>query len=438
MAAEDVEGRIELLRKCEDRSARVVVVGQGYVGLVLAMRASEVGFQVTGLEIDENRMRSLVAGRSPTNDISDVTLRAAFERGYRLCSAAEWTGEFDIAIIVVSTPLRSGEPDVSCIEAASRSIGRMLRPGALVVLESTTYPGTTVDLVQPLLEQTSGLSAGRDFWLGYSPERIDPGNPAFGLVNTPKLIAGIDHTSLAIMEAFYGSLVHQLVPVGTVAEAEFAKLLENTFRYVNIALVNELAMAAAELGVDIWKAIAAAATKPFGFMPFQPGPGTGGHCLPVDPTYLTWRMRRAGRTSQLLQLADEINNRMPAYIVDRVQALLGAEGLAIKDAKVLVLGLAYKAGVSDAREAPSLAIIERLLALGATVSVADPTIVEIPVHLWVQQVSLDEEALRSADLVILVTDHTDFDYDLIVRASRKIFDTRNRLRPYNANHVERL
>ncbi len=430
----------ELLRRCDDRTAEVAVVGQGHVGLVLAMRASEEGFPVVGLETDRRRLALLEAGRSPVDDVPDPVLRAALRRGYRPSGHPGAIAGFDVAVVAVPTPLLDGAPDLSHVEAAGRVVGRALRPGALVVLESTTYPGTTEELVAPLLERASGgLRAGRDFLLGYSPERIDPGNPTFGLANTPKVFAGVDAASARAMEAFYGCLVDKLVPVATPAEAELAKLVENTFRQVNVALVNELAMLAADLGLDLWAAIEAAATKPFGFLPFRPGPGVGGHCLPVDPGYLAWRVRDGlGRPFRFAELADHVNREMPAYVVRRVRARLERDGVALDGALVLVLGLAYKPGTGDAREAPSLAVIERLLEGGARVAVADPRVGEVGLDPRVRRVRLGAAVLREADLVLLVTDHAEFDYDLVVRQARRVFDTRDRLRPYAAPHVERL
>jgi UDP-N-acetyl-D-glucosamine dehydrogenase len=426
------------LAKIRGREARVAVLGQGYVGLLIAMRASEAGFPVVGIEVDRDRAESLARGRSYVEDVPDDVLQAALSRGYSAsCDQGALAG-FDVAVITVPTPLRDGAPDLSHIESATAMVASALRPGGLVVLESTTYPGTTEELVGPLIEELSGLSAGGDFLLGYSPERIDPGNPRFGLVNTPKVVSGIDAASRAAVEAFYGTFVDKLVPVGSTAEAELVKLLENTFRHVNIALVNELAMFAHDLGVDVWSAIAAAETKPFGFMAFRPGPGVGGHCLPVDPSYLSWRVRRRlGHAFRFVELANDVNEHMPDYVVRRVQAMLNRDGLAVKGSRVLVLGLAYKPGTSDARETPSVPVIERLLDLGASVAAADPYVNRIELDPRLERVEAGPEELRRSDVVILLTDHPSFDYDEIERESRRIFDCRDRFRGSRAA-VERL
>src|SRR6476661_8605388 len=307
----------------------------------LAMRAAELGFTVTGYDTATGRVEALEAGRSYVEDVSSEQLRSAIESGYRATTDPAALAGFDVAIITVPTPLLDGVPDLSFIETAASDLVPHLRPGVLVVLESTTYPGTTEELLRPVLEQ-SGLAAGSDFFLGYSPERVDPGNPKWSLANTPKVVSGIDDDSLAAVTALYGRLVDTVVPVGSTAEAELVKLLENTFRHVNIALVNELAMFARDLGVDIWNAVDAAATKGFGFMPFTPGPGVGGHCLPIDPSYLAWRVeRRLGHRFRFVELANDVNRSMPDYVVRRAQSMLNVEGKATNGAHILVLGLAY-------------------------------------------------------------------------------------------------
>lgn len=428
-----------LMSRLGDRSARVAVLGQGYVGLLVAMRASEAGFAVLGLEVDAERAAALAGGRTHVEDVPNSVVQAALDRGYvATADEAELAG-FDVAVITVPTPLREGQPDLSHIEAAADMVAAHLRPGCLVILESTTYPGTTEELLAPRLQAESGLEPGADFLLGYSPERIDPGNDRFDLHNTPKVISGIDEDSMAAVEAFYGAFVEKLVPAGSPAEAELVKLLENTFRHVNIALVNELAVFAHNLGVDIWSALDAAATKPFGYMPFTPGPGVGGHCLPVDPSYLSWRVkRRLGETFRFVELANEVNEHMPKYVVQRVQELLNRDRLAVNGAEILVLGLAYKAGTSDARETPAVPVIDGLLDLGAHVSAVDPYVDRVTIDSRVQRVAFSAEALEAADVVLIVTDHPDFDYDLVARRSRRVLDTRNRLHSRNAPHIEKL
>jgi UDP-N-acetyl-D-glucosamine dehydrogenase len=293
--------------------ARVAIIGQGYVGLPIAVRAAAVGYVVTGYDVDAARVKRLAAGESYVEDVPDHALIEAIESGrYRPSCEPKSCAGFDVAVITVPTPLREGNPDLSCIEDAARMLARYLRPGAMVILESTTYPGTTEELVAPILEEGSGLVAGEDFHLGYSPERIDPGNPIWGLANIPKVVSGVDDSSLAAVKRFYDDLVERTVPVSGTREAELTKLLENTFRHVNVALVNELAMFAADLGVDLWEAIDAASTKPFGFMRFTPGPGVGGHCLPIDPSYLSWRVKRQlGQSFRFVELANDCSLDSP-------------------------------------------------------------------------------------------------------------------------------
>jgi UDP-N-acetyl-D-mannosaminuronic acid dehydrogenase/UDP-N-acetyl-D-glucosamine dehydrogenase len=320
-------------------------------------------------------------------------------------------------------------PDLSHVEHAAGLVADGLRPGALVVLESTTYPGTTNELVRPILER-SGLVVGHDFFLGYSPERIDPGNPSWSLVNTPKVVSGVDEPSLRCVEAFYEALVDKVVPVGSPAEAELVKLLENTFRHVNIALVNELAMYASELGIDIWSAIDAASTKPFGYLRFTPGPGVGGHCLPIDPSFLSWRVKRTlGRTFRFVELANDVNEHMPDYVVTRIMTLLNRHGMAVRNSRILVLGLSYKAGTSDWRESPSLAVVERLLALGANVRAWEPHLppVGLP-QLPVPVVACTVDEIAAADLVVVLVEHPELPLDDIAERGRLVLDTRGCLR----------
>ncbi len=418
-------------------ATRVAVIGQGYVGLPLAMAAVSAGYHVVGYDIDKRRVDSLTAGQSYVEDVTDEELASALATGrYEPTEETRACAGFDIAVITVPTPLREGAPDLSYIEGACHTLGRFVRPGCTVILESTTYPGTTDEVVCPLLEEGSGLVAGTDFHVGFSPERIDPGNPTWGLRNTPKIVSGIDAASRTAIESFYGSFVDQLVPVASPREAEMAKLIENTFRHVNIALVNELAMVAEELGVDVWEAIDAAATKPFGFMRFTPGPGVGGHCLPIDPSYLGWRVRRRlGQPFRFVELANDINEHMPDYVVRRLVIALNRRGMPVNGRRILLLGLAYKKNTGDAREAPSSAIIDRLLALGAEVRAADPHVVEEHVDPRVIRVQATAEELVQADAVVLVTDHDLFDYDLIVSHAPYVLDTRHRI---SGSSVEQL
>jgi nucleotide sugar dehydrogenase len=418
-----------LLARIDERTAKVVIVGQGYVGLPLAIRAAEVGYRVVGYDISVDRVRSLAAGSSYVEDITDDELAAALESGYHPTRDPLDLRGFDVVVITVPTPLHEGAPDLTHIEEAGADVARGLQPGALVSLESTTYPGTTEELLRPILER-SGLRAGTDFFLGYSPERIDPGNAEWSLQTTPKVVSGSDASSTRAMEAFYGSLVEKVVPVKSTAEAELTKLLENTFRHVNIALVNELAVFAHELDVDIWNAIDAASTKPFGFMRFTPGPGVGGHCLPIDPSYLAWRVeRRLGHRFRFVELANDVNRSMPDYVVRRVQSMLNAEAKATKGTRLLLLGLAYKAATSDWRESPSTAIIERLENLGAEVRVHDPLVSadETP---GILRVDCSAEEIEAADLVVLVVNHPDLPLDTIAARARLVLDTRDALRDF--------
>jgi UDP-N-acetyl-D-glucosamine dehydrogenase len=421
--------REQTLTKITDKTARVVVVGQGYVGLPVAMRAVEVGFSVVGYDASVERVAALAAGRSYVGDVSDSELAAALRKGYLPTSDPAHLKDFDVAVISVPTPLREGLPDLSFIEAAGRDLARFLRPGGVVVLESTTYPGTTTELLGPILTAGSGISA-EDFYLGYSPERIDPGNTTHGLVNTPKVVSGSSPDGLKLVDAFFSALVDRTVPVGSCAEAELVKLLENTFRHVNIALVNELAMFARELDVDVWRAIDAAATKPFGFMKFTPGPGVGGHCLPIDPSYLAWRVKQhLGHTFRFVELANDVNEHMPDYVHNRVTALLNRQCKAVNGSRILLLGLAYKRGTSDWRESPSVHVAERLAASGAEIRVADPYIPEVNTANFPHPlVEFGAQELSEADLTIVLVDHDEFDPAVIAAHAKMVFDTKNLMR----------
>jgi UDP-N-acetyl-D-glucosamine dehydrogenase len=413
--------------------AKVVVVGQGYVGLPLAMRAVEVGFDVVGYDVDEARMKRLAGGESYVEDVTNEDLARAIATGrFKATTQSDDLSGFDVAIISVPTPLSEGNPDLSYIESAGATVGKHLTAGATVVLESTTYPGTTEELLAPILEEASGLVAGQDggFFLGYSPERIDPGNQEWTLVTTPKVVSGIDPGSLAAVQGFFDQIVDRTVPVSTPKEAELTKLLENTFRHVNVALVNELAMFAHDLGIDVWEAIDAASTKPFGFMKFTPGPGVGGHCLPIDPSYLSWQVRRRlGRSFRFVELANDVNDHMPDYVVQRIQAALNREGKALKGSRILLLGLAYKANTGDARESPAVVVADRLLRFGAELRAADPHVVEEEGRIdpRIKRVKPSVEELKAADAVVLLVDHDDVtnQIELIAKHATFVLDCRN-------------
>ena len=409
---------------------RVVIAGQGYVGLPLAVRAAQVGHSVVGFDVDEERIKRLAAGESYVDDVGSAELQEILDAGtFQPSADPRSCAGFDVAVIAVPTPLREGTPDLNFIEQSARTLARYLRPGATVALESTTYPGTTTDLVAPLLEEGSGLIAGVDFHLGYSPERIDPGNRTWNLVTTPKVVSGINPESLAHVQAFYGSVVEHTVPVSDPKVAELAKLMENTFRHVNIALVNELAVFAHDLGIDVWEAIEAASSKPFGYMPFVPGPGVGGHCLPIDPSYLSWRVQRTlGQSFRFVELANDINNHMPDYVARRLVAALNQRRKAVNGSTVLLLGLAYKKNTGDARESPARRVASLLLDMGAEVRAADPHVVEdAHVDQRVVRVAATAEQLAAADAVILLADHDAFDLDLVVQHAGYVLDTRHRV-----------
>jgi len=410
---------------------RLVVMGQGYVGLPLAMRAVESDFEVVGYDVDEGRVRDLARGRSFTDDVPAAVLASALSSGrYRPTSDRDCLADFDIAVVSVPTPLRDGIPELGFIEDAARDLAPHLVPGATVILESTTYPGTTEELLTPILEDGSGLKAGHDFFVGYSPERINPGDTVNTFVTIPKIVSGIDAESLRRVERFYGRMIDSTVPVQSTKVAELAKLMENTFRHVNIALVNELAMFAHDLGIDVWDALDAASTKPFGYMRFNPGPGVGGHCLPVDPSYLSWDVRRSlGRSFRFVELANDINEHMPDYVVRRLTLLLNEAGRSVNGARVLILGLSYKRNTGDTREAPSLRIIQLLSQLGAGVVAADPHVASSAVPVCADAVRLSIPELQAADAVVLVVDHSAFDLDLVRQHAPLVLDCTRRLAP---------
>ena len=410
--------------------SRVVVVGQGYVGLPLAVRAVEVGHTVVGFELDKDRVDRLRRGQSFIDDITDADLASARATGRYIPTddPADLAG-FTTAVVCVPTPLRDGAPDLSYVESAARLLAPYVSRGSTVVLESTTYPGTTEEVFLPILEEGSGLRAGADFHVGYSPERIDPSNPTWGLQNTPKIVSGTDEAARAAVTAFYASVVDRTVVAPGTREAELAKLLENTFRHVNIALVNELAIYCHELGIDVWSVIDAAASKPFGFMKFTPGPGVGGHCLPIDPSYLSWQVRRSlGRTFRFVEIANDVNDNMPAYVVSRVTEHLNRRKLAVNGSRVLLVGLTYKRNSGDARQSPAVPVANQLAALGAQLSAIDPKVTAADVPAGVELVECTPEVLAASDVVVVLTDHDDVDWELVERHADRVLDTRNRIR----------
>jgi UDP-N-acetyl-D-glucosamine dehydrogenase len=414
-------------------SIDLLVIGLGYVGLPLAREATLSGLSVVGFDLNTEIVAGLNSGRSHVDDISDADIAEMVARGFRATTLEAEAGLPEVIVICVPTPLSADStPDLAAVSAAARTVGRLLRPGMLVLLESTTYPGTTDEVVRPLLEEESGLTAGPDFALAFSPERIDPGNPYFGIRNTPKVVGGQTETCADAAAQFYGKLCDQVVRARSAREAEMAKLLENTYRHVNIALVNEMAIFCHELGIDLWDAIRCAATKPFGFQPFYPGPGVGGHCIPIDPNYLGYKVRTLGYPFRFVELAQEINARMPAYVVDRAVELLNLAGKPLTGSRILLLGVTYKKDVADQRESPVKVIAAKLRSRGADLCYHDPHVAAWSVsgepvrRAGDPAADLDAE-IAAADLVILLQDHAAYDLDQISCRARLVLDTRGRI-----------
>jgi UDP-N-acetyl-D-glucosamine dehydrogenase len=419
----------QLVAKAEARTALVGVVGLGYVGLPLAMEFARAGYRVLGFDVNTAVVEGLAAGRSHIQDVPSAHVAAAVTAG-RFAATADLgrLGEPDVISICVPTPLsKTRDPDVSYVLAATTAVKQTLRRGQLVVLESTTYPGTTRELLLPALEST-GLAVGEDFFLAFSPERVDPGNPTWNTRNTPKVVGGITPACRRVALAVYQPAIERLVPVSSTEAAELVKILENTFRSVNIGLVNEMAIVCDKLGVNVWEVIDAAATKPFGFMKFTPGPGVGGHCIPLDPHYLAWKMRTLNYRTRFIELAGEINAEMPEYWVGRVVDGLNDQGKAVRGSTVLVLGVAYKKDIDDVRESPALDVIRLLARRGARVLYHDPHVPRLQEDaVDLASVPLTAETLAAADCTIIVTDHTRVDYALVQRHARLVVDTRNAL-----------
>jgi UDP-N-acetyl-D-glucosamine dehydrogenase len=423
-----------LLDKIQSRTARAGVVGLGYVGLPLAVELAKAGFHTTGIDLDERKVRAIGEGRSYIPDVATSDVQE-LQRARRLEATTDFAvvGTLDTINICVPTPLRkTKDPDMSYIVSAVEAIAKHLHPGMLIILESTTYPGTTEEVVQPLLE-AAGLKAGVDIFLAFSPERVDPGNPTFQTHNVPKVVGGLTPTCSALAAALYGSAIDTIVPVSSTRVAEMVKLLENTFRAVNIGLVNELALMCDRMNIDVWEVVEAARTKPFGFMAFYPGPGLGGHCIPIDPFYLSWKAKQSGFDPRFIELAGYINGGMPHYVVEKVADALNTRRKSVNGARILLAGVAYKRDIDDIRESPALDIMGLLHAKGAQVDYTDPHVPQVHAREWAGGVdlrSMDLAGNRAGhyDCVVIATEHRAFDYDALVSDAELIVDTRNAIK----------
>jgi UDP-N-acetyl-D-glucosamine dehydrogenase len=429
-----------LRRKILGRKATIAVVGQGYVGLSLACAAAAEGFHVTGIDIDGARIGDLSKGIMSVPGVSEDAFRGAVATGrISFSSLPDAIRHSDIIMVCVPTPVRDHTPDLSFVKRACQSIADHLPSGRLVVLESSTYPGTTEEVVSPILE-SGGLLVGRDFLLAYSPERIDPGNDEYDFRSIPRVVGGVTSESTGVAALFYAQLVDKVIQVSSCRAAELAKLLENTFRHVNVALVNEMAILCHEMGIDVWEVIDSAASKPFGFMPFYPGPGVGGHCIPVDPAYLSWQVRRdAGQQFRILEQAQDINAQMPRYVASRIGDALNEVGKAVKGARVLVLGVAYKPNVGDMRESPALRVMSVLKRRGALLSYHDPYVEALDIDgVLCSRIELTQHALESSDCIAILTPHSAYDLDWIADHSPVVFDGRNAFGDNRRPEVVRL
>jgi UDP-N-acetyl-D-glucosamine dehydrogenase len=433
-----------LMEKLKDKTARVAILGMGYVGLPLAVVFAEAGFYVTGVDPDKRKVDSLVTGKSYIPDISTERLAPLVKSG-NLKATTDFSvlKDMDAVSICVPTPLRqTGDPDMSFILSATEQPAKYMHKGMVVVLESTTYPGTTREILLPMLGEANDLKEGRDWFLAFSPERVDPGREDFTTLNTPKVVGGITPACTEVTEAWYKGAIQHIHSVSSAEAAEMAKLLENTFRMVNIGMVNEMAIMCERMGVDVWEVIDAAATKPFGFMKFTPGPGLGGHCIPIDPLYLSWKMKAYQYTARFIELASEINTNMPRYVVTRILEAMNERGKTLKGAHCLILGVAYKPDIDDIRESPALDVIGLLQKKGATVDYHDPYIPSLKTHEDAVMKSVPDlmAAVQAADVVIAVTNHKVYDYNAILKAAKFIFDSRNALGKLGKDNpkVERL
>jgi UDP-N-acetyl-D-glucosamine dehydrogenase len=433
-----VDTAVLLEEKIRSHSARVGVVGLGYVGLPLAVEFARAGFAVTGIDISAEKVRRVNAGDSYVGDIPSAVLGPLVASG-RLRATTDFAavGSLDTINICVPTPLRkTKDPDMSFIVSSCQEVARHFHPGMLIILESTTYPGTTDELVLPMLEKT-GLRVGRDFFLCFSPERVDPGNPKYQTVNIPKVVGGCTAACTDMGRLFYAQALERVVPVSSTQVAEMVKLLENTFRMINIGLVNEMALMCDRMGIDVWEVIDAAATKPFGFMPFYPGPGLGGHCIPVDPFYLSWKTRQAGMEARFIELAGYINGYMPQFVADKVQQALNQAGKPVMGSRIHVMGVAYKRDIDDLRESPALDVMLLLQRRGGVIVYTDPYVPALRVD-GLELESQPEDSISGADCVVIVTDHSAFDYRKMVERAALIVDTRNALKGVDSPKIVRL
>jgi len=427
-----------LEEKIRARTARVGIVGLGYVGLPLAVEFAKAGYTVTGIDVSEDKTRSVNAGESYIGDISSATLAGLVGSG-KLRATTDFSAvlELDTINICVPTPLRkTKDPDMSFIISACQEIAKHFHPGTLVILESTTYPGTTDEVVLPMLEK-SDLEVGKDFFLCFSPERVDPGNPKFQTNNIPKVVGGVTPACTEMGRLFYSQALQTVVPVSSTQVADMVKLLENTFRMINIGLVNEIAMMCDRIGINVWEVIDAAATKPFGFMPFYPGPGLGGHCIPIDPFYLSWKTKQAGIEARFIELAGYINGQMPHFVMDKVQNALNDAGKPVKGSHIHVMGVAYKRDIDDMRESPALDVLLLLAKRGAKISYSDPHVPVLRLDGLTLQAA-PEETAADADCVVIITDHRAFDYDALVDRAQLIVDSRNALKGRQSSKIVRL
>ncbi len=438
--AEKTVGTFQVLKeKIDTKTAHVGIVGLGYVGLPLAVEFAKAGFHVTGIDLQQSRIDRLMQGESYIQDVptSDV---AQLVKDRRLDATTDFSvvRDLDTINICVPTPLRkTKDPDMSYIVSATDEIAKHFHPGLLVILESTTYPGTTDELLLPTFEK-NGLKAGEDFFLCFSPERVDPGNPVYQTSNTPKVVGGITPACTEMGRVFFSQALQKVVPVSNTRVAEMVKLLENTFRMINIGLVNEMAVMCDGMGINVWEVIDAAATKPFGFMPFYPGPGLGGHCIPIDPFYLSWKTKQSGIEARFIELAGYINGNMPHFVVGKVQSALNNHGKAVKGSRVHLVGVAYKRNIDDMRESPALDVILLLKKLGANVSYSDPYVPALKLDGIDLKSQEAQTSARQADCVVIITDHSDFDYKGLLDSSKLIVDTRNAMRGVESEKIVRL